>query len=79
MSECKRCGQCCMDNGLIPPVLPDDPDAPAWLIVLVASLLKHFADVAEEYPCVFLTNDLSCAIHDVAKPGICRAHVCKIQ
>ncbi|KKN38357.1 hypothetical protein LCGC14_0754320 [marine sediment metagenome] len=58
---CNRCGQCCMDNGLIPPLVPDE-EAPDWLWSLVKRLRTEFADIAENYPCVFLMDDL--AHHD---------------
>ena len=73
---CNKCGQCCISNGLIPPWLPGEESEP-WLICLVSSLRKHFGDVAEDYPCVFLTDNLGCAIHDVAKPLVCRDFLCE--
>ena len=76
--SCSRCGQCCENNGLIPPLMEDE-EAPEWLRFLVKSLQTRFGDVAEEYSCVFLTDDLRCAIHniDMAKPGICEEHLCE--
>ena len=76
--QCRQCGDCCRNNGLIPPWLPDDPadeDTPEWLGVLVANLRDNFADVAEDYHCVFLTDDNRCAIHEL-KPNVCREFQC---
>lgn len=77
--HCQGCGKCCVNNGLIPPLLyqfEGDPDAPEWLVVLVDRLRHNFASIAEEYHCVFLTDDMRCAIHDVCKPGVCRDFEC---
>jgi len=79
MNSCKMCGACCINNGLIPPLVPghpDDANAPAWLQVLVKNLRRHFGDASEDYPCVFLDERLQCAIHDL-KPSVCRKFSCE--
>lgn len=84
MPDCQQCGDCCRNNGLIPPYIARDvrdqtaesPDAPGWLVVLVYNLRTQLADVAEDYHCVFLTEDNRCAIHDVAKPDDCCGFSC---
>lgn len=74
---CKRCGQCCINNGLIPPLNPyGEEDAPEWLWTLVRHLRADVGDIAEDYPCVFLTDDMRCAIHDMAHPQLCREFLC---
>jgi len=75
LPNCYRCGTCCINNGLIPPWLSGE-EVPEWLSCLVTRLRSYFADVAEEFPCVFLTDDLRCAIHDLAKPSVCAEFVC---
>lgn len=77
--ECKRCGRCCVANGLIPPLVPgSDRQAPPWLQTLVANLRRHFAQVAEDYSCVFLTEKLECAIHGLpTRPTVCSEFFCK--
>lgn len=75
MSKCNQCGQCCMANGLIPPLIPGE-EVPEWLSCLVNRLRTEFGDTAEEYPCVFLTDDLRCAIHEMARPEICVNFLC---
>lgn len=77
MSECKQCGKCCGNNGLIPPLNIDEA-ACLWLHVLVANLREHFGCVSEDWPCVFLTSDNKCAIHD-GKPRICREFMCEVS
>ena len=81
MSDCKLCGKCCMNNGLIPPVIlvgeSPDHELSAWLKQLVHSLCREFADVAEDHPCVFLTDDMKCAIHDLPRPTICEDFRCQ--
>jgi len=74
---CRNCHECCIANGLIPPLLPHGAgeDAPKWMAVLVDNLRTHFADEAEDYPCVFLTKE-GCAVHDVYKPQVCREFMC---
>jgi len=74
MSECRRCGDCCRNNGLIPPVNINEA-VPGWLNTLVHALRRDFADVAEDYPCIFLTDENACAIH-VHKPAACREFFC---
>ena len=74
MSECRMCGDFCRNNGLIPPLNPGEP-APEWLNVLVHALRRDFADVAEDYCCIFLTDANTCAIH-VYKPVACREFHC---
>jgi len=73
---CKRCGDCCKNNGFIPPVVPGE-DVPEWLALLVAALRERCGAVAEDWPCIFLTHDLRCAIHDLAKPEVCREFECE--
>jgi|GEM_PF-3794813 len=75
-NTCQRCGRCCHNNGLIPPLIPGEK-APNWLSTLVDRLRTNFADIAEEYPCVFLTTDSECAIHDLPeRPRICQDFLC---
>jgi len=78
---CKKCGDCCRNNGAIPPLLDAyvaDATAPEWLRVLVRNMRKFWADTAEEKPhCVFLTDDNLCAIHDIAKPDMCKGFTCE--
>ena len=81
--ECRQCGACCVNNGLIPPRLIDDKrddDLPEWFVVLRDRLKPLFVgDGALDYPCVFLTDDMRCAIHDVCKPAICRDFTCAAE
>lgn len=72
---CTQCGQCCINNGLIPPLIPDE-EAPEWLWCLVNRLRTEFAATAEDYTCVFLTDDLRCAIHEMDRPQVCVEFVC---
>ena len=74
--ECSLCGGCCINNGLIPPLVPGE-DAPEWLWCLVNRLRTEFANTAEDYPCVFLTDDMRCAIHDMERPSVCREFQCE--
>jgi len=72
---CERCGVCCLNNGLIPPLVPGE-EAPPWLWALVSGLRREFADVAEDHPCVMLGDDgVTCAIHEY-KPAVCREFAC---
>ena len=73
---CKQCGQCCVNNGLIPPLIPGE-ESPEWLSCLVARLRKEFAACAESFPCVFLTDACQCAIHDMDRPSICVDFTCE--
>ena len=73
--KCKRCGMCCLNNGLIPPLIPNEV-APPWLAALVNGLRREFAGEAEEHPCVMLGDDgVTCAIHQ-DKPAVCRGFAC---
>ncbi len=72
---CTRCGLCCIHNGLIPPLIPGE-ESPLWLSTLVNRLRTEFGAVAEDFPCVFLTDDMECAIYDRERPGICVGFVC---
>ena len=74
--KCQACGACCMNNGRIPPLLLDE-EAPEWLRCLVTELRRHFAFEATHGRCVFLTEDMFCAIHDLAKPEVCRDFTCQ--
>jgi len=78
--SCDGCGDCCHNNGAIPPALDmgeDDIDLPEWMHVLVRRLREFWASSSEEQPhCVFLTDDLRCAVHDVAKPACCKEFRC---
>lgn len=81
--ECTACGKCCIHNGLIPPLLyhyedSDDENAPEWLIHLVDRLRTLFSAEAEDYPCVFLTDDMRCAIYE-HRPAVCREFQCESQ
>ena len=73
--NCRQCGRCCVVNGLIPPVIRDD-ETPEWLSCLVRRLGTEFGGVTENYQCVFLTDDLRCAIHEIAKPRVCVDFTC---
>lgn len=80
-NTCKRCGDCCRNNSLIPPLVPGHPadrHAPLWLRTVVEHLRKRFADVAEDdgMECVFLTTDNRCAIYQW-RPSVCRAFDCR--
>lgn len=77
MMRCKQCGKCCVYNGLIPPLIPDE-DAPEWLACLVNRLRSEFGHCAEEYPCVFLTDDMRCSIHEMRRPRVCVEFLCEI-
>ena len=74
---CNQCGKCCMENGLIPPLGYGEVTAPVWLWCLVRRLRENFADIAEEYPCVFLTDNMRCAIHKLDRPSVCVKFACK--
>ena len=74
-THCKGCGDCCRANGLIPPLLAED-DVPEWLSTLVSNLRRHFAAIAEDYPCVFLTLDNRCAIHELKLLTVCKDFAC---
>jgi len=78
MSACRQCGQCCINNGLIPPLVPGE-EAPEWLWCLVNRLRAEFGAVAEDFPCVFLTDDLRCAIHEMDRPDVCKKFICAIR
>ena len=71
--ECKRCGECCRNNGMIPPFIPGE-EAPFWLLRLVHNLRVMFGDVAEDCPCMMLTHDNLCLLQKVGeyKPQACR-------
>lgn len=69
-SHCKRCGQCCRNNGLIPPLMPSE-DAPPWLWSTVNALRELFADRAEDWKCLYLAADNTCNIYE-DRPRICR-------
>ena len=73
---CKQCGTCCINNGLIPPLIPNE-EAPEWLWTLVNRLRTEFGSTAEDYPCVFLTDDLRCSIYEMERPAICRDFTCE--
>lgn len=73
--SCQQCGTCCLNNGLIPPLVLEE-DAPEWLRCLVSRLRTEFGSVAEDYPCVFLTDDMRCAIHDMHRPSVCVKFIC---
>ena len=73
--NCERCGTCCKNNGLIPPLLPGD-ESPEWLQCLVNRLRTEFGATSEEYPCVFLTDDMRCAIYELERPRVCCEFSC---
>ncbi len=74
---CQQCGNCCVNNGLIPPLVDGfDEDVPEWLSCLVNRLRTEFGSVAENYPCVFLTDDMRCAIHEMCQPDVCSHFQC---
>ena len=72
-TKCAQCGRCCINSGLIPPLMSDE-DAPEWLRCLVRELWP-FAAVAEDYPCICLTGDRRCSIYE-DRPGICVDFAC---
>ena len=78
---CRQCGECCKNNGMIPPLLFDgrDDELPRWLHVIVARLRgdAKLAFLSQYHRCLFLTDDMRCAIHDVAKPSNCREFDCE--
>lgn len=74
--DCKQCGICCMSNGLIPPLAPGE-EAPEWLWCLVNRLRREFWATAKDYPCVFLTDEMRCAIHEMTRPNVCVAFTCQ--
>ena len=74
--RCSQCGDCCINNGLIPPLCPGE-ESPEWLWCLVNRLRTEFGSVAENFPCVFLTDDCRCAIYDLGRPSVCVAFRCK--
>ena len=73
---CEQCGQCCLENGLIPQLVSDE-EAPEWLSCLVNRLQTEFGAIAKEYPCVFLTDDMRCAIHEMERPNVCVQFQCE--
>ena len=73
---CTQCGKCCLENGLIPPLIPTE-EAPEWLWCLVHRVRTEFGTTAEDYPCVFLTDDMRCTIHEIAKPDVCAQFTCQ--
>ncbi len=75
MSECKQCGRCCRENGLIPPRLPQE-EAPEWLRCLVNRLRTRVGFMSKGVPCVFLTSDNRCAIHDMERSSVCVNYFC---
>ena len=76
MATCEQCGRCCISNGLIPPLVPDE-QAPEWLSCLVNRLRTEFGATAEDYQCVFLTDDMRCSIYEMGRPLVCREFTCK--
>ena len=75
--SCKTCGQCCINNGLIPPLCWPD-EGPEWLRDFYDRLPALLVDTAEEYPCVFLTDYRRCAIYR-DRPAVCRDFSCEPQ
>ena len=75
MPDCRKCGECCRLNGLIPPVLEHDT-GPDWLLSLVQILREHTTDIAGDRPCMFLTRDNRCAIYN-DRPNVCREFDCR--
>lgn len=74
---CIRCGQCCIDNGLIPPAMTPEEGLSPWLNLLVGQLRKRIADDAEDWPCVFLADDChGCLIYD-DRPSLCQKFKCE--
>ena len=63
-------------EGRTPPLIPDEP-ALEWLSCLVNRLRTEFGATAEEYPCVFLTDDMRCAIYELERPRVCREFRCE--
>ncbi len=86
MTECTRCGQCCRNNGLIPPDLKEENSC---LIDLAEALREELADrpdLVEKSPCLFMCHDQSkpqasgvasafCAIYGW-RPRACREFQC---
>lgn len=73
---CKECGRCCVNNGLIPPLIPGEA-ASDWLWCLVNRLRAEFGAIAEDFPCVFLTDGMQCSIHEQGKPQVCVDFACE--
>jgi len=75
---CIQCGECCRNNGLIPPLVPGE-DAPEWLWRIVNMLRMEFGATGEAYPCVFLTDDMRCSIYTIGKPDVCTQFACSVD
>ena len=79
---CVRCGTCCRNNGLIPPLIQTiDTEVPAWLSLVVSQLQKRLAWIAEtageKLPCLFLLEDNRCALQEIYKPDVCVQFLCE--
>ena len=75
---CKQCGQCCINNGFLPPYTSensandrDKENKPKWYDAFRQAVLDIIP--VEEYeaiPCMFL-HDKKCLVHE-NKPAVCR-------
>lgn len=78
--ECRRCGDCCRNNGPVPPIVAEmDTNAPEWLRTLCNHLAFWNGVGADppNHPCVMLTDDNRCALHSTPyKPAVCRDFDC---
>ena len=72
--KCKQCGQCCENNGLIPPILPEELEqdpVPGFVRAVLYRLRNDTIwPISESIPCVFLREDRKCSIHGM-KPSVC--------
>lgn len=89
MTECTRCGQCCRNNGLIPPALHGGDahiDGTVAVVECLRTLLADRTDLVEDNPCVFMCHDRSkpqtsgvasafCTIYEY-RPRVCREFQC---
>ena len=82
MTECKRCGQCCQNNGLIPPLVPgvdggDHVPVLTWLQDVVDGLRERLADspdIVENGHCIMYASG-GCLVYE-GRPDVCRHFQC---
>lgn len=87
--QCCRCGQCCRNNGPIPPFVKGrDSSEPGWLKTLCKNLraAQLCSDWHPDVPCVFLEIERDvepggrmqarCTIYKY-RPQVCRDFDCK--
>lgn len=70
---CLQCGQCCVNNGFLPPYTDNDKiEKPEWFDAFRQAVLDFVPlEAFESLPCMFL-HDKKCLVHD-HKPGVCQA------